>query len=81
MKFLDKEEHNFHPYSPAAYNIIHCVNEFPIPSSCTDYIDQVIDSFDIKLFKRLLQALPENSEKQEDDYDFLQDLYRGFSKL
>ncbi|KAG0934809.1 hypothetical protein G6F57_011588 [Rhizopus arrhizus] len=53
---------------------------FQSPSNCTDYIDQVIDSADIKLFKKSLQALPENSEEQEEDFEFLQEIFRGFSR-
>ncbi|KAG1464768.1 hypothetical protein G6F46_002320 [Rhizopus delemar] len=39
---------------------------------------QVIESVDIKMFKKALKALPENSEEQEEDFEFLQEIFRGF---
>ncbi|EIE79463.1 hypothetical protein RO3G_04168 [Rhizopus delemar RA 99-880] len=30
------------------------------------------------MFKKALKALPENSEEQEEDFEFLQEIFRGF---
>lgn len=40
--FLDEILYNDHLNT-------HLINEFPIPSNCTDYIDQVIDSVKSKI--------------------------------
>lgn len=29
------------------------------------------------MFKKALKALPENSEEQEEDFEFLQEIFRG----